>query len=257
MNYIYRIYTDKTIGFFSSKDDALSLLYHIPKSRIEVFNNLTPIGIYHLENNNLYFNKKPVILEGFMQDWFQNKQDQSELQVFIPMSPNNDNINKKLSLDELAQKIKQLEIEANNNNEKLEEVKEVMDEKEEKFNEKKEEFDNEKRKHEKNKEAWNQLKNKLEADKRVYYIIKEQLQSGELTEDSIPVLFQDKYPIFKHMDDNNMMVENDTISTEEIGNYLNVAPDYITNNVNEHQFNDLFSSSDPLYLKKDTESSIN
>jgi hypothetical protein len=55
------------------------------------------------------------------------------------------------------------------------------------------------------------------------------------------------------MDNNNLLYENDIISTEEIGNYLNVAPQFITNVVNEHQFNDLFSSSDPIYLKKNSE----
>ena len=55
------------------------------------------------------------------------------------------------------------------------------------------------------------------------------------------------------MDNNNLLVENDLISTEEIGNYLNIAPQFLTNIVNEHEYNDLFSSSDPIYLKKNKE----
>jgi len=255
MNNLYRIYNNKTIAFFSNKDDAISLLYHIPNSKVEVFNNLTPIGMYHINNKKLYFNDTEVILEGYMKKWFEQNtcEDKSELNIFIPLTTIDENINKKLSLEELQFKIKQLEEEENKNNEKIEEIQEMFEYKEEAFNEKKEEFDVEKKNFEKEKEYVFQLKNKLEADKRVYFIIKEQLDSGELTEDSIPILFLDKYPIFKYLDENNFINNNDTISTEEINNYLKIAPNYKENsNVeNSNSFNDLFSSSDPIYFKKE------
>jgi len=258
MNYIYRIYTNKTIAFFNNKDDAISLLYHIPNSKVEVFNNLTPIGIYHINNKKLYFNDTIVTLDGYMKKWFEeNKnEEKSELNIFIPLTTVEENNNKKLSFEELQQKIKQLEEEENNNNRKIEEIQEIVNDKEEIFNEKKEEFDEQKKNFEKEKEYLYQLKNKLEADKRVYYIIKEQLDSGELTEESIPILFQDKYPIFKYLDDNNLIDDSDSISTEEINNYLNIVPNYkINNNVdNPNSFNDLFSSSDPIYFKKNVNS---
>jgi hypothetical protein len=254
MNTIYRVYTTKTVGVFTSKDDAISLIYHIPNSKIEVFNNLSPIGIYYFKNNKLYFNDKEVILEGFIKEWFNiNKtEEKSELNIFIPLSPTIEDENKKLSLNELQEKIKKLEEEANLNNEKLDEIKELCENKEENFNEIKEQFDKEKKDFEKEKEYQYQLKNKLEADKRVYFIIKEQLESGELTESSIPVLFVDKYPIFKQLDDNNLISDDNTISTDEINNYLQIAPNYKINNDNNNTFNDLFSSSDPIYIKKYT-----
>ena len=199
MNNIYRLYTNKTIAFFSHKDDAISLLYSIPNAKIEVFNNLTPIGIYQLNNKKLYFNDELVLLEGYMKKWFEQ------------------NI------------------------------------KEEIFIEKKGEFDKEKKNFEREKESWNQLKNKLEADKRVYFIIKEQLDSGELTEESIPILFIDKYPIFKYLDEKNLIDNSDSISTDEINNYLQIAPNYKINISidNSNSFNDLFSSSDPIYFNKE------
>lgn len=255
MNNIYRLYTNKTIAFFSHKDDAISLLYHIPNAKIEVFNNLTPIGIYQLNNKKLYFNDDQVLLEGYMKKWFENNitEEKSELNIFIPLTTIEENNNKKLSLEELQKKIKQLEEEENNINEKIEEFQEIIENKEEAFNEKKEEFDEDKKNFEKEKEYVYQLKNKLEADKRVYFIIKEQLDSGELTEESIPILFIDKYPIFKYLDENRLIDNGDSISTDEINNYLHVAPNYkINTNIdNSNSFNDLFSSSDPIYFKKE------
>jgi hypothetical protein len=257
MNNIYRVYTNKTIGYFTSKNDAISLIYYIPDAKIEVFNNITPIGIYQLKNKVLYFNNNEEKLEGYMEEWFQNKfvTEKSELQVFIPLSENT-NENKKLNMDELALKIKRLQEEAEQNDQKLEKIKELADIKEEAFLEIKGEFDEEKKNFEKEKESWNQLKSKLEVDKRVYFIIKEQLESGELTSDSIPVLFQEKYPIFKHMFENNLINENDTISTEEINNYLEILPEFKLNNNIDHTFGDLFSSSDPIYLNKKNKNAL-
>lgn len=263
MNYSYRLFTNKTIGYFTSKDDAISLIHHIPHAKIEVFHNITPIGIYYFKNKILYFNQTPVELDSYLAEWFQNKTttEKSDLQLFIPISEDNTNINKKLNMDELALKIKRLEEEANMNNERLEEIKEKVEEKEEKFIEKKEEFDLEKKNFEREKESWNQLKNKLEADKRVFFIIKEQLESGELTSESIPILFQDKYPIFKHMYENKLINSSDSIDTDEINNYLEICPQFETSNNIDHTFGDLFSSSDPIYLKKksvlDTDTSEN
>lgn len=252
MNYSYRLFTNKTIGYFTSKDDAISLIYHIPNAKIEVFNNMTPIGMYYFKNKVLFFNNEQVKLDGYMAEWFQNRiiTEKSELQVFIPISEESVNINKKLSMEELALKIKRLEEEAELNEEKLEEIKEIANNKEESFIEKKEEFDNEKKNFDKEKEAWNQLKSKLEADKRVFFIIKEQLESGELTSESIPILFQDKYPIFKHMFDNNLINSSDSINTEEINNYIEISPQFESNVNIEHTYDDLFSSSDPIYNSK-------
>jgi hypothetical protein len=72
-NNIYRVYTNKTSGYFTSKNDAISLIYYIPDAKIEIFNNITPIGIYQLKNKVLYFNNNEEKLEGYMAEWFQNK----------------------------------------------------------------------------------------------------------------------------------------------------------------------------------------
>jgi len=256
MNYTYRVYTTRTIGVFSNKDDALNLLYNIPNSKIEVFQNLTPIGIYTLNNNDLFFNNTKIELEGFMKIWFSNNTTNSnELNVFIPYISTEEikNNNVQLNPNELLEKIKKLEEDEQSNDQKILQIKENMINNEEIYNKKKLQFDKEKKELEKDKEKWHQFKSKLEADKRVYYIIKEQLESGELTEDSMPILFQDKYPIFKHMDENKLLYNDDTLYTEEINNYIMVLPMFNTTDINgdkQNTYNDLFSSSDPIYLHK-------
>lgn len=267
MTLTYRLYTTKTIGIFDNKDDAINLLFHIPHSKIEVFQHLTPIGIYTLKNNTLFLNDIQIELEGFMKKWYSNHQniENTELNLFIPLSQTEttpvDNLPK--NPDELLKHIQELEEASKLNENKINEYKNNVDNKKETIENKKIMFDKEKKNLEKEKENWFQLKSKLEADKRVYFIIKEQLDSGELTEDSIPVLFQDKYPIFLYMDNNKLIYNDDTLFTEEINNYLMVLPKFKKENIAESEshlttYNDLFSSSDPLYAhKKNTETSVN
>ena len=272
MNYIYRVYTNRTIGVFPNKDDAISLLFHIPNAKIEVFSNLTPIGIYSLNKNNLLFNNNHVELDGYMKEWFDtpNKPLNEELNVFIPISdpvPVQEKKPEPLNMESLAEKIKRLEAEALLMEEKANEIKEVVDENQNKFIEKVKNCDEEKKRLAREKDNWNQFKNKLEADKRVYCIIKEQLESGELNEGEIPVLFQDKYPIFKYMHQNNLITLTDTLHPEEIDRYVEIlnnppleiitANQNITTNIDTKNYSELFSSSDPIYnFKKNIESEI-
>jgi len=272
MNYIYRVYTNKTVGVFTNKDDAISLLFHIPNAKIEVFSNLTPIGIYSLNKNNLFFNNNSVELDGYMKEWFNtpNKPLNEELNVFIPISesiPVKEKNVEPVNIESLAEKIKRLEAEALLMEEKANEIKEVVEENQNKFIEKVKNFDEEKKRLAREKDNWNQFKNKLEADKRVYCIIKEQLESGELNDGEIPVLFQDKYPIFKYMHQHNLISLSDILHPEEIDRYIEIlnnppleiitANQNITTNIDTKNYSELFSSSDPIYnFKKNLESEV-
>jgi flagellar hook protein FlgE len=264
------VYTNRTIGVFPKKDDAISLLFHIPNAKIEVFSNLTPIGIYSLNKNNLFFNNNLIELDGYMKEWFNNsvKPANEELNVFIPMSePVQEKKPEPLNMESLAEKIKRLEAEALLMEEKANEIKEVVDENQNKFIEKVKNCDEEKKRLAREKDNWNQFKNKLEADKRVYCIIKEQLESGELNEGEIPVLFQDKYPIFKYMHQQNLISLSDVLHPEEIDRYVEIlnnppleiitANQNITTNIDTKNYSELFSSSDPIYnFKKNIESEV-
>jgi flagellar hook protein FlgE len=266
------VYTNKTVGVFTNKDDAISLLFHIPNAKIEVFSNLTPIGIYSLNKNNLFFNNNSVELDGYMKEWFNtpNKPLNEELNVFIPISesiPVKEKNVEPVNIESLAEKIKRLEAEALLMEEKANEIKEVVEENQNKFIEKVKNFDEEKKRLAREKDNWNQFKNKLEADKRVYCIIKEQLESGELNDGEIPVLFQDKYPIFKYMHQQNLISLSDVLHPEEIDRYIEIlnnppleiitANQNITTNIDTKNYSELFSSSDPIYnFKKNLESEV-
>ena len=257
MDNIYRVYTTKTIGYFKNKDDAISLLHHINNAKIEVFQNLTPIGIYHIKNKELYFNNNKIQLDGFIQKWFSNtptENNASELNLFIPVNTFDNTESASIDMDKYLENIRQLEENTKLYEEKLEDMKDNIQNKQEEFKNKKDKFNKEKRIFDKEKEEWIQFKTKLETDKRVYFIIKEQIDSGELTEESIPILFQDKYPIFKNLDDNNLLDRNDILTSNDIINYLSVLPNYENKNI-ELPLDSIFSSSDPLYLmrKFDTE----
>ena len=266
MNYTYRLYTTKTIGIFENKNDAINLLFYIPNSKIEVFHHLTPIGIYTLKNNTLFLNDTQIDLEGFMKKWYSIHEDieNTELNLFIPLTQTENTTTNNLpkNPEELLKHIQELEEATKFNENIINECKNNIDNKDT-FQNKKIIFDKEKKNLDKEKENWLQLKSKLEADKRVYFIIKEQLDAGELTEDSIPVLFQDKYPLFLYMDNNKLIYNDDTLFTEEINIYLMVLPKFKKENIAESEshlttYNDLFSSSDPLYAhKKVTETSTN
>jgi hypothetical protein len=250
MDTIYRLHTNKTIGIFKNKEDALSLLHHINNAKIEVFQNLTPIGIYEIKNKQLYFNDSVIQLDGYLNKWFNsNSKSDNELNLFIPIHTFDTTEHKPVDMNKYLEKIKQLEKDAELYENNLKLMKDDINTKQDDLKNKKYSFTKDKRQFDKEKEEWIQFKTKLEADKRVYFIIKEQLESGELTENSIPVLFQDKFPIFKHLNDNHLLDENDFLSFNDITNYLNILPNYQNKN-SELPEDSMFSSSDPLYLMK-------
>jgi hypothetical protein len=254
MDTIYRLHTNKTIGFFKNKDDAISLLHHINNAKVEVFQNLTPIGIYEIKNKQLYFNESVVQLDGYLNKWFKTTStDDNELNLFIPINDTTEQ--KPIDMEKYLDKIKQLERDAESYENNLKIMRDDLHTKQDELKSKKTIFTKDKRQFDKEKEEWIQFKTKLEADKRVFFIIKEQLESGELTEESIPVLFQDKYPIFKYLDDNNLLDQNDILTSNDISNYLSILPNYKSKN-SELPEDSMFSSSDPLYLMKKYETEI-
>jgi hypothetical protein len=261
MDTIYRLYSSKTIGYFKNKDDAISLLHHLSNAKIEVFQNCIPIGIYQIINKQLYFNDTIIKLDGFLNTWFNsesNTKSDNELNLFIPINTcNNDTIkiDKTIDMDKYLENIKKLEEEANLYENNLDNLKNIIQTKQNDLKLKNNTFIKSKRLFDKEKEDWNQFKTKLEADKRVYFIIKEELEAGELTENSIPVLFQDKFPIFEYLNNNKLIDNNDILTSNDIKNYLDALPKF-NNNKSEQISDTMFSSSDPLYLFKKFDSEV-
>jgi len=91
--------------------------------------------------------------------------------------------------------------------------------------------DAEKNKLKLDKEKWEEFKNIFNADKKIYKIMKEQIANEDI--DEIPELFEKKYPIFKILDENNLL---DIPS--DIYEYIKLLPEddsvYIPKNIALH-----------------------
>jgi hypothetical protein len=136
--------------------------------------------------------------------------------------------NEGLNMDELKRKIEELnklkDLELND----LENLNDNLHDFENKIIEEKFSVDAEKNKLRTDKEKWEEFKNIFAADKKIYKIMKEQLNNNEI--EDIPELFERKYPIFKVLDDNNLLnIEGD------IYEYIKLLPEddsvYIPKNI--------------------------
>jgi len=136
--------------------------------------------------------------------------------------------NEGLNIEELRKKIEELnklkDIEIND----LENLNDNLHDFENKIIEEKFSIDAEKNKLRTDKEKWEEFKNIFAADKKIYKIMKEQLNNNDI--EDIPELFERKYPIFKVLDDNNLLnIEGD------IYEYIKLLPEddsvYIPKNI--------------------------
>ena len=100
----------------------------------------------------------------------------------------------------------------------LENLNENLHEYENKIIQEKYNVDADKNKLKRDKEKWEEFKNIFNADKKIYRIMREQFDRSEI--DDIPELFEKKYPIFKVLDENNLL---DTSS--EIYEYIKLLPE--------------------------------
>jgi hypothetical protein len=108
-----------------------------------------------------------------------------------------------VDIEELKRKIDQLnrlkDLEIND----LENLNKDFHEQENKIIAEKFSVDAEKNKLKLDKGKWEEFKNIFNADKKIYKIMKEQLDNEDI--DEIPELFEKKYPIFKVLDENDLL----------------------------------------------------
>jgi hypothetical protein len=78
----------------------------------------------------------------------------------------------------------------------------------------------EKNKLKRDKEKWEEFKNIFTVDKKIYRTIKEKIANKEMEETEIPELFEKKYPIFKVLDENNILDTN-----SDIYEYIKLLPE--------------------------------
>lgn len=225
-----------TIGLYTSKNnkifytslknnDLVTVEYkNLPfELRYGLNNNVQPT--YSLATNHNLPVKKTDTSE------FINKNLSSEINVKLPAINTEIVISsdeKEINLDELKQKIEELNKLKDAEVNELEELNKDFHDFENKVLDEKFKVDAEKNKLKHDKEKWEEFKNIFNADKKIYKIMKEQFEKKEI--DTIPELFEHKYPIFKILDDNNLL---DT--TNEIYEYIKLLPDddsvYIPKNI--------------------------
>ena len=137
----------------------------------------------------------------------------------INQETNEENIEEDINEEDLKKQIDEL------NRLKEQEIKDL-----EKLNEGFHEIENEvfgknailtaeKNKLTRDKENWEEFKNIFNVDKKIYRTMKEKIANKEMEETEIPELFEKKYPIFKVLDENNIL---DTV--EDIHEYIKLLP---------------------------------
>jgi len=137
----------------------------------------------------------------------------------INQETNEENIEEDINEEDLKKQIDEL------NRLKEQEIKDL-----EKLNEGFHEIENEvfgknailtaeKNKLKRDKEKWEEFKNIFNVDKKIYRTMKEKIANKEMEETEIPELFEKKYPIFKVLDENNIL---DTV--EDIHEYIKLLP---------------------------------
>lgn len=115
-----------------------------------------------------------------------------------------------LSLDDIGEKIKELEKQKELEAKELEDLRRTQKEKDELVANVNSELSYQKNKIKIEKERLEEKKRIFECDKNVYNKIKQQIIDEKIQEHQVPILFAPKYPIFKIMDEKNELdKEND------------------------------------------------
>lgn len=258
MFYILEV-SNSIFNIFSSYDSGIVQLYKLSQlstdCKLKKFEDGAIIGYYYVDSNKIFhvYSKNNCIEKSEISEipfelieevqknevkkiptkkilFNRNKQISSEINVKLPpinteitiTSDNKDNEEKKeeesVDLDELKRQIDELSKLKDAEIDELENLNENLHEFENKIIEEKFSVDAEKNKLKRDKEKWEEFKNIFNADKKIYKIMKEQLDNSEI--DEIPELFEKKYPIFRVLDDNNLL---DTSS--EIYEYIKLLPE--------------------------------
>jgi hypothetical protein len=267
MYYILEV-ANIVFNIYDNKNGALVHLYKLSKyndkCQLKEFNDGCIEGIFNVKKSKIIYthlnSKNDIIEEAYSDIPFElkflnnkvfildNKTEilSSDINVQLPTMHTEINISSEknepakvepakvedpndiLNADELKRKIEELsklkELEIND----LENLNDNLHDFENKIIEEKFSIDAEKNKLRTDKEKWEEFKNIFAADKKIYRIMKEQLNNNEI--EDIPELFEHKYPIFKVLDDNNLLDNENNIYE-----YIKLLPEddsvYIPKNI--------------------------
>jgi len=260
MYYILEI-NQKLFNIYNNLDSALVHLFKLSNNNlncsVKEFNNGSITSIYNINNQKIIYTRSEnntIISSEYTNLPFELTYKSNEVQTNQPAQPNNlgkrvqtnnsSDIHVKLppinteiiitseesivNIDELKQRLDQLNKLKDEELNNLESLNKNLHEYENIVIEEKFKVDAEKNKLKLDKGKWEEFKNIFNADKKIYKIMKEQITNEEINE--IPELFEKKYPIFKVLDDNNLLdIEND------IYEYIKLLPEddsvYIPKNI--------------------------
>jgi hypothetical protein len=257
MYYILEI-NQKLFNIYNNLNSALVHLFKLSNNNlncsVKEFNDGTITSIYNMNNQKIFFTRlenNNIISSEYSNLPFELIYKSNEVQTNQPAQTNpsvqlnnSSDINVKLppinteiiitseesivNIDELKQRIDELNKLKDDELNDLENLNKNLHEYENIVIEEKFKVDAEKNKLKLDKGKWEEFKNIFNADKKIYKIMKEQIENEEI--DEIPELFEKKYPIFKILDDNNLLdIENN------IYEYIKLLPEdnsvYIPKNI--------------------------
>ena len=257
MYYILEI-NQKLFNIYNNLNSALVHLFKLSNNSlncsVKEFNDGTITSIYNMNNQKIFFTRlenNNIISSEYSNLPFELIYKSNELQTNQPVQTNpsvhlnnSSDIHVKLppinteiiitseesivNIDELKQRIDELNKLKDDELNDLENLNKNLHEYENIVIEEKFKVDAEKNKLKLDKGKWEEFKNIFNADKKIYKIMKEQIENEEI--DEIPELFEKKYPIFKILDDNNLLdIENN------IYEYIKLLPEdnsvYIPKNI--------------------------
>jgi len=233
MYYILEV-NEKLFNIYNNLNSALVHLFKLSEYKLNCtvieFNegcinsifNVINKKIYYTrsENNNLInseYNNLPfelvyksssVYLTSSVNKLLVKPQVNNESDIHVQLPPINTEIvitspESEVDIEELKKRINELNKLKDEEMNNLENLNQNLHEQEnvviaEKFN-----VDAEKNKLKLDKEKWEEFKNIFNADKKIYKIMKEQIANEDIEE--IPELFEKKYPIFKVLDESNLL----------------------------------------------------
>ena len=222
MYYILEV-NEKLFNIYNSLNSALVHLFKLSEYKlsclVKEFNEGSTISTYSVRNHKILFtrieNNSLVTSEYtslpfelvYKENIPENVSMNSSSDIHVKLPPINTEIvitsEESIDINELKNKIDELnklkDVEMNN----LESLNQNLHEFENKVIEEKFNIDNEKNKLKLDKGKWEEFKNIFNVDKKIYRIMKEQIANEDIEE--IPELFEKKYPIFKILDESNLL----------------------------------------------------
>jgi hypothetical protein len=223
MFYILEV-NEKLFNIYNNLNSALVHLFKLSEYKlncsVKEFNEGCTVSTYfvknhkilftRIENNNLITSEYTSLPFELVYKVSENKNEpvNNSSDIHVKLPPINTEIvitseESDIDIDELKRKIDELNKLKDEEMNNLENLNQHLHEQEniviaEKFN-----VDAEKNKLKLDKGKWEEFKNIFNADKKIYKIMKEQLANEDIEE--IPELFEKKYPIFKVLDNNNLL----------------------------------------------------